>query len=69
MPSAVSAPASPGSRHTSSPAPITLMITTNAMARRAVVTWKHIGSSPKARNQAFATWLCAMANKTTSPAR
>ena len=69
MPSAVSVPGSPGSRQTSSPAAITLMITTNAMARRAVVTWKHIGSSPKARNQAFAAWLCAMANRTTSPDR
>ena len=38
MPSAVSALASPGSRHTSSAPPITLMITTNARPRRADVT-------------------------------
>ena len=69
MPSAISAPGSPGSRHTSSAAPITLMTTTNTMARRMAVRWKHSGSSPKARNQALATWLCATANSTTSTAR
>ena len=69
MPSAVSAPARPGSRHASSPPPITLKMTTNTMPRRADVTWKHCGSSPKARNQVFASWLCATANKTTSPVR
>ena len=69
MPDAVSAPGSPGLRRTTSAPAITLRITTNTSPWRRVVTWKHIGSSAKARNQALAFWLWAAVNKTTSPAR